>query len=475
MTSRSGLITKGGTTRTLPADQLAFLQHVYDKFKAEGGWPQVRQLQIELVDMGSIQAVADTIGSEYVRCDPPGDSTVCSLQLKGVAVSDGSQSDIGNFLATIRYAADRYVETKSLPNISGAILESALGMTKLEAKRACLLLLSAHGLWSGSRPIDNDVEITVGDDIVHYQGVQSLEEFWDRAERLKQQIMETGRRSLSSRLAKKQPRDREKGTPNQRRTVPYILLEKAQEELLLRLVEIRKRLSPKDRHEFWARQVANRSQAVLVHPALRKNEDDTVYMGDLEVLDAEGLITLTRADRTTHRFDFTPTGLQYTNQLARGAGQPIERTEAIPRRYIDNDTFKNAHPEAYTKWAQAEDELWGEDRETRLTSVGHLCREAMQAFATSLVKMRNINDVQNNPANTVARLRAALETSSVAETDRAFLDALVVYWGTVSDLVQRLEHGAQRERTPLQWKDASRLVFQTLSVMYEVDQSLRLD
>ena len=28
----------------------------------------------------------------------------------------------------------------------------------------------AHGLWGSSTPIDDDVEITVGDDIVHYQG-----------------------------------------------------------------------------------------------------------------------------------------------------------------------------------------------------------------------------------------------------------------------------------------------------------------
>ena len=338
-------------TEFRPEEQ-AFLQRVYDKFKIEGGWPKVRQLQIELVDMGSIQAVADTIGSEYVRCDHPGDSRVCSLELKGVAVCEGSEGDIENFLATIRYAAQRYVESESRPCISGAILQSALGMTQPDAKRACVLLQRAHGLWRMSSPIGDDVEITVGDDIVHYQGVQSLEEFWGRAERLKQQVIETGRG---------------------------------------------------------------------------------------------------------------------------GTGQPIERTEAIPRRYIADASFRDAYPEAYSKWAQAEDELWSEDRETRLTTVGHLCREAMQVFATSLVKTQNIKDAQNNPANTVARLRVALKASTLAKTDREFLDALVAYWGTVSDLVQRLEHGAQREGTPLQWKDASRLVFQTLAVMYEVDQSLRPD
>ena len=52
----------------------------------------------------------------------------------------------------------------------------------------------------------------------------------------------------------------------------------------------------------------------------------------------------------------------------------------------------------------------------------------------------------------------------VGERDRAFLDALLTYWGTVSDLVQRQEHGAKKEGEPLMWEDARRVVFQTAIV-----------
>lgn len=48
------------------------------------------------------------------------------------------------------------------------------------------------------------------------------------------------------------------------------------------------------------------------------------------------------------------------------------------------------------------------------------------------------------------------------------LDALVVYWGTVSDLIQRQEHGAQKEGEALRWEDGRRVVFQTAVVMFEI-------
>ena len=59
-------------------------------------------------------------------------------------------------------------------------------------------------------------------------------------------------------------------------------------------------------------------------------------------------------------------------------------------------------------------------------------------------------------------------------TERAFLAALLAYWGTVIDLVQRQEHGALREGTPLIWRDAKRVVLQCAIVMYELDEAISL-
>jgi hypothetical protein len=135
-------------------------------------------------------------------------------------------------------------------------------------------------------------------------------------------------------------------------------------------------------------------------------------------------------------------------------------------------TFQDRHQAAYQKWTQAETLLWASDSQEQLTTIGHLCREAMQEFTTSLCAAHGVTP--SDPAKTVARVRAVLKEAgaSLRETTRAFLDALLAYWGTVSDLVQRQEHGAQKEGEPLAWEDGRRVVFQTLVVMYEVDQAL---
>lgn len=52
------------------------------------------------------------------------------------------------------------------------------------------------------------------------------------------------------------------------------------------------------------------------------------------------------------------------------------------------------------------------------------------------------------------------------------MEALLAYWGTVSDLVQRQEHGGQKEGEPLEWEDARRAVLHTAVVMFEVDRVL---
>jgi hypothetical protein len=77
-------------------------------------------------------------------------------------------------------------------------------------------------------------------------------------------------------------------------------------------------------------------------------------------------------------------------------------------------------------------------------------------------------------AHDVARIRSVLDqhTSRLGTTLAPFLGALLSYWGAVSDLVQRQEHGAQKEGTPLMWADGRRVVFQTAIVMFETDRAL---
>ena len=53
------------------------------------------------------------------------------------------------------------------------------------------------------------------------------------------------------------------------------------------------------------------------------------------------------------------------------------------------------------------------------------------------------------------------------------LDALLSYWGAVSDLTQRQEHGALKEGERLTWEDGRRLVFHVAQLMHDVDACLQ--
>lgn len=65
-----------------------------------------------------------------------------------------------------------------------------------------------------------------------------------------------------------------------------------------------------------------------------------------------------------------------------------------------------------------------------------------------------------------------LQSQQLGKTEGAFLEALHAYWCTLDDLVQRQEHGAQKEGAPVIWEDGRRVVFQTAVAMFEIDRSL---
>jgi hypothetical protein len=250
-----------------------------------------------------------------------------------------------------------------------------------------------------------------------------------------------------------------------------ILLDKEQIELLVQLVEAARNVPREQRQKFFVLQAMGTPDEIH-HPGF-PNGHIEAYVGDAEQLIAKRLLSGVYAPSGELGFDVTPEGFRYYEEL-KSQGPPTEQVEATVREYLESAAFHGRHAGAFEKWADAEGKLWGSDSEKELTTIGHLCREAMQLFATSLVEQYKPAEVDQDPAHAVGRVRAVIEARKavLGQTERKWLDALLPYWGAVSDLIQRQEHGAQREGGTLTWEDARRVVFQTANVMFEVDGAL---
>lgn len=196
-------------------------------------------------------------------------------------------------------------------------------------------------------------------------------------------------------------------------------------------------------------------------------------MGDIEYLVSCGLL-LGHALPHGFRFDITPVGFSFYEEAKQQTGQPTQRVKSSIKTYFDSTDFQKVYSQAYIKWSEAESLLWRSDSLSQLTTIGHLCREAMQEFASACVERYRLSDIDKDKAHIIERLRAVLThfSARLGHTEKPLYDALLVYWGTLSDLVQRQEHGAQKEGQQLIWEDGRRVVFQTAVVMFEVDRVL---
>lgn len=144
--------------------------------------------------------------------------------------------------------------------------------------------------------------------------------------------------------------------------------------------------------------------------------------------------------------------------------------ELLIQRYVDAPGFRARHPEAYEKWIDSQ-VFFGAGPERYATQVGHNCREALAALADGLMRQHEVDPA--GISGTQDKLRAVFALSTQSATERRFLNALVGYWRSVSDLAQRQEHAGLREGEILREEDSRRLIFQTLLVMYEADQATR--
>lgn len=252
-----------------------------------------------------------------------------------------------------------------------------------------------------------------------------------------------------------------------------IQLEKEQKELLFKIVEASRNLPSDKRSDFFITRSSAGDQ--LNHSGLPEGNIE-IYYNDLAILERYGLIIVTiHNEYGIVRFDIDPLGYNYYKCLKGQSFQKIDRIETEIKNYINASEFQNKHPKPYEKWSEAESLLWESDSNQQLTTIGHLCRESMIEYIDNIVKQINPPDADSNKSSTKNRLKSILKYKAhkLGKTENFFLEAIYNFWESVSNLIQRQEHGAKKEGEELVWEDGRRVVFQTMVIIYEIDKALK--
>ena len=241
-------------------------------------------------------------------------------------------------------------------------------------------------------------------------------------------------------------------------------LDSTQDALLLAMADAAQ-ASPQ-RQPFFCFGIETSHNFVVSHPGI-PHDFEEAYPGDLETLQSEGHIRTTPMGHRKLSVDLTARGVDYASQLRRRTIDPITHVEENIMSLLEPGTLNARYPVATRKWEEARKILSDQDAANHLSTIGHLCRECLQEFSFALAAQRNITIDRREIASTVKTFNAILDSIRV---DRAFFQALLAYWGTLSDLIQRQEHAGAKEGRPVTLSDAKRVVFHTALVMYELDQ-----
>lgn len=246
-------------------------------------------------------------------------------------------------------------------------------------------------------------------------------------------------------------------------------LERAHKELLSKLVEASRSVPREELYPYAS--IAIGPSTMLVGPGLR---DAKVSGSDLRDLERYGLLRMGFSSKGNPNYEVTPEGRAYYDWMKSLEGDSTAQVEQEVRTFLDASAFRSRHPRSYDQWSEALSMLWSAETETALTQIGHACREAMQTFATELVENSTAKDVDPDESHVENRVRSVIETRRTQLGGRAtaWLDAMILYWRTVSDLAQKQEHGSKHPTRKLTWEDGRRTVFQTAVTMFEIERAV---
>lgn len=255
--------------------------------------------------------------------------------------------------------------------------------------------------------------------------------------------------------------------------ISSIRLREEQKKLFILIVEAHRNADPDRIHHGFALQGTASGISILMTPPPSPNEE--VDFADFEDFNDYGLIRLKESRNRSGSFSITPFGHEYYEYLQVESGHKTEVVQKEISSYLSSDKFAARFPLAWDKWSKAFELQYETEADTSISQIGHLCREAVQEFAEALIAELRNADAPAGKQETVKRMKWLFEQmrGRYPEVRIELLDALIVYWGVIQDMVARQEHSGHKEGKPVTLEESRCLLFQTMNVMYEITRLIR--
>ena len=251
----------------------------------------------------------------------------------------------------------------------------------------------------------------------------------------------------------------------------FPILEEEQINLFCQIVDAHRNVIPSKRTDFIV--TRDSTSDSMLHPGFSNGWADVVIV-DLRILDNSGLIKIYNSNNPHTEFSFTLTslGFQYYEYIKDKSISPIERIQKETLNFINIPSFEQRYKNAFLKWKESEKLLWSTNTEINISTVGHLCSEALQDFLDILISRHHLGKDYPQKDKTKGRVKALINNrkSTSSDTILKLLEKFYEFWDMLNELVQRQEHYGLKERETIVLEDAKRVVLYTVIIMQELDK-----
>ena len=174
--------------RSLANKQRAFLQLVFDEFLRTARWPTYGYLERALFkqDQPPVQILVDRAGRDILGTElPVSPNSLCWLTMNGIALCEGADELVEDFLTLSRWCAQRYEANTggSEIEVTTSDLQSELKISRERSLRLGAVLRHEHPPFASAKGYANDLSsytIALLPDSMYFANVQSLDGYRDQ-------------------------------------------------------------------------------------------------------------------------------------------------------------------------------------------------------------------------------------------------------------------------------------------------------